>query len=146
MASTPFRAVNFQPNQLLSADLLNQLATNQTWLYENTPRAVYTYAGITRREGVRLVSGRALIGATAKNNAHQTVRFGNFFSTNCNPNITHGIVSAQQRRFFVTIDGIGQLMPDNTGFQIHVYLDAQTPKKQDKISRNIYVPWIAMGY
>lgn len=146
MASTPFRAVNFQPNQLLSADLLNQLATNQTWLYENTPRSVYTYAGITRREGTRIVSGRALIGATTKNNASTTVRFGNFFSTNCNPNITHGIVSAQQRRFFVTIDGIGQLMPDNTGFQIHVYLDAQTPKKQDKISRNIYIPWIAMGY
>jgi len=146
MASTPFRAVNFQPNELLSEALLDQLASNQTWLFENTPRAVYTYASLNRREGVKIISGRALIGATKKNNETTTVRFGNFFSANCNPNITHGIVSAQQRRFFVTIDGIGQMMPDNTGFQIHVYLDAQTVKKHDKISRNIYIPWIAMGY
>lgn len=144
MATTPFRAVNFQPTQLLTEELLDQLATNQTWLFENTPRAIYTYGSLVRREGVRIVSGRALIGATAKTNSSVTVRFGNFFSANCNPNITTGIVSAKQRRFFVTVDGIGQLMPDNRGFQVHVSLDAQ--KKADKISNNIYVSWIAMGY
>lgn len=145
MAATPFRAVNFQPNELLTEDLLDQLASNQTWLFENTPRAIYTYGTIRRMEGIKIISGRALIGSTKKNNASTTVRFGNYFSAGSNPNITHGIVSAHQRRFFVTIDGIDQLMPDNRGFQIHVYLDAQTPKKQDKISRNIYIPWIAMG-
>lgn len=146
MATTPFRAVNFQPNQLLTEELLDQLATNQTWLFENTPRATYHYGSLTRKEGVKIISGRALIGATKKNNESTTVRFGDAFSANCNPNITTGIVSGNQRRFFVTIDGIGQMMPDNTGFQIHVYLDAQTAKKQDKITRNIYIPWIAMGY
>lgn len=144
MATTPFRAVNFQPNQLLTEELLDQLATNQTWLYENTPRAVYTYGNLRRREGVRIVSGRALIGATKKDSASTTVRFGNFFSANCNPNVTTGIVSAQQREFFCTIDGIGQMMPDNRGFQIHVSLNAK--KKADKIARNIYVSWNAMGY
>lgn len=146
MAVTPFRAVNFQPNQLLSEELLDQLASNQTWLYEMTPRAVYTYGSLRRREGVKLISGRALIGATKRNHASTTVRFGDFFSANCNPNITNGIVSAHQRRFFVTLDGIGQLMPDNRGFQIHVYLDAQTATRHDKIARNIYISWQAMGY
>ena len=137
--------MNFQPSQLLDEAVLDQLATNETWLYENTPRAVYTLANIRRNEGVRIISGRALIGATKKNNAVATVRFGNFFSSGCNPNITTGIVSANQRKFFVTIDGIGVTYPDNRGFNVHVYLDAPASVKQPKITRSIYNPWTAIG-
>lgn len=140
-----FQAVSFQPNQLLDENILNQLASNQTWLFENKPSAVYTYRAIRRQEGVKIISGRALIGATKSNNAHTTVRFGNFFSSGCNPNITNGIVSGNQRKFYVTIDGIGVTYPDNRGFQIHVYLGGNA-KKQEKITNSIYISWQAMGY
>lgn len=112
---------------------------------ENTPRATYTSGGIRRTEGVKVLTGRALIGATKNTNATTTVRFGNFFSADTRPNIAHSILSGHQRRFFVTIDGIGTLFPDNRGFQIHVFMDAQTPKKFDHIAHNIYIPWIAVG-
>lgn len=146
MATTPFRAVNFQADETLTEDILDQLATNQVWLYDNTPRAVYTYGALRRNEGIRIVSGRQLIGATKKNNNSASVRFGNFFSSGCNPNITTGIVSAAQRKFFVTMTGIGTPYPDNRGFNLYVYLDAPAGKKQPRITRNIYIPWTAIGY
>lgn len=146
MAVTPFRAVNFQPNQLLDEALLDQLASNQTYLYEMTPRAIWTGGSARRQEGVKLISGRATIGAIRRNYNGATIGFGNFFSASCTPNITATPVSTAQRRYFTTINGIGKLYPDNRGFQVWCFLDAQTPKKQNKITKAFYISWIAMGF
>lgn len=146
MAVTPFRAVNFQPNQLLTEDLLDQLASNQNYLFEMRASATWTGGSLRRAEGVRLISGRSLIAATKRNYQGVTVGFGNYFSAGCTPNITATPVSTSQRRYFITINGIGTLYPDNRGFQIYAFLDAQTPKKQNKIAKSFYVSWIAMGY
>lgn len=147
MAVTPFRAVNFQPDQLLTEELLDQLASNENYLYEMTPRAQYTYDGINTQSGIKLMSGRTLIAATKENHQATTVGFGNFFSSGSNPNVAVATVSNHSRRFFVTIEGWGHTLAiDNRGFNVFVYLDAQTKKKNDKIPRSFYISWIAMGY
>ena len=142
--STPFRAINFQPNQLLDESVMDQLASNQKWLFDNMPSALYEYNAIRRKEGVRIVAGRALIGATKDDNAKVDVRFGNYFSASCNPIVTTGTVSNGQRKFFITIEGYGQLMPDNRGFRVTCWLAKEL--KTDVIRRNIYVTWQALGY
>lgn len=141
--STPFSAVNFQPSQLLDKSILDNLTSNQNYLHLHMPEITYTYRDIVRNQEIKIITGRALLAATKENNAHTTITFNNVFAAGCNPNVTTGLVNATQRRLFLTIDGIGQLMPDYRGFQAHVYLPYEG---QPSITNNVYVPWIAIGY
>jgi hypothetical protein len=142
-----FKAVNWTPSELLAETKTDQMADNADYLFLNTPRAVYTLpGGLRRAQGVKIASGRVLIAKRLKSDsATATVRFGNFFSARCAPIITTGIVSEGQSRIFCIINGIGQLQPDNTGFQVGVNIAAES-KKKDKIAHSFYVAWVAMGY
>ena len=147
MATTPFRAVNWSPNELIGEDKMDQVSNNINWLRDNTPRVIYTLpSGVQRVEGIRIASGRVLIGARKSEDANAEVRFGNFFSNQCQPNITTGIVSAHTRRLFAVIRGIGQLQPDNRGFEVLVRAANETKKQDASIVYNFYVSWHAMGY
>lgn len=147
MAATPFRAVNWSPNELIGEDKMDQMSANMNWLRDNTPRAVYTLPGGTQRvEGVRVVSGKVVIGARKTDTAEATVRFGNFFSTQCQPVITTGIVSGNTRKLFVVYKGIGQLQPDHRGFEVMVKSDNGTAKREASIPNTFYVAWTALGY
>lgn len=142
-----FKAINWTPNELLAETKTDQMADNAEYLYLNTPRAIYTLPGGLRRvEGIRIATGRVLIAKRLKSDsASATVRFGNFFTTRCDPIITTGIVSEHQTKIFATINGIGQLQPDNRGFQVGVNIAAES-KKKDKIAHSFYIAWQAMGY
>lgn len=142
-----FKAVNWTPNEMIGDAKADQISANAQYLFENTPRAVYTLPGGLRRvEGVKIASGRVIIGRRRKSDsATATVRFGNYFSTRCEPIITNGIVSEHQTRIFCTISGIGRLQPDARGFRVGVNIAADR-KKNDRIARSFYVTWSAMGY
>lgn len=142
-----FKAVNWTPNELLAEAKTDQMGDNADYLFANTPRAIYTLpGGLRRAQGVKIASGRVLISKDPKSDsASATVRFGNFFTANCDPIITTGIVSEGQAKIFCVINGIGQLQPDNTGFQVGVNIAAES-KKKDKISYSFYIAWQAMGY
>ena len=145
MAVTPFRAVSWTHTELISEDKMDQISSNMNWLRDNTPRAHYRAHGLNKKDQIKIASGLALITARKQNHATQRVSFGNFFSPNSRPIVTTGTVSNAQRRIFVTHDGIGQLHPDHTGFDIHVVIFATT-KRQNRITRNFYVSWHAMGW
>lgn len=141
-----FKALNWSPNEFIGESKMDAMTDNSEWLFKYTPRALYTLpGGITREEGIRIASGRVMITEKDSANATATVRFGNFFSARCQPLVTTGIVSEDKTRIFCVLNGIGQLHPDNTGFQVAVSLDASDDKKM-KISKSFYVSWHAMGY
>lgn len=141
-----YKAVNWSPTELLGQTKTNQLGINADWLFQNTPRSIYTLpGGLVRTEGVKVATGRALVTKRNSDTAAVTVRFADFFTTDCEPIITTGIVSEGQTRIFCTINGIGKLQPDNTGFQAWVNIAAEH-KKNDRIARSFYVTWQAMGY
>lgn len=142
-----FKAVNWTPNEKLGETKTNQMADNAQWLYDNTPRAVYTLPGGLRRiEGVRIAAGRVIIAKNKQSDSETTqVRFGNFFSTRCEPIITTGIVAEHQARIFCVTNGIGKLQPDHRGFNVSVNIAAEGTKN-DAILRSFYVTWQAMGY
>lgn len=146
MAATPFRAIHWAPNDLISEDKMDQTAANMNWLRDNTPRAHYRAHGVNKKDQIKIASGLALITARKQMRASKRVSFGNFFSARSRPIVTTGIISAKQRRIFVTVDGIGQLHPDHTGFDVHVVMDEAAAKKNRRILRNFYVSWQAMGY
>ena len=140
-----FKAVNWTPNEYIGEAKMDQMTNNAEWLLANTPRAVYTLpGGLRRAEGIKLASGRAIISKSNSDSATVEVRFGNFFSTRCEPNVTTGIVS-QQKNVFCSIQGLGKNTPDARGFQIQVNIDANSDKK-DKITNTMYVFFSAMGY
>ncbi len=145
--TTIFRAVNWTPNEQIGESKMDLMADNSEWLFRNTPRAIYTLpGGIRRVEGVRIASGRVIIPKNdQKDSATAEVRFGNFFSARCEPNVTTGLISRIQPRIFCTVRGIGKVVPDARGFEVQVNVDA-LQKKNDKIAATLYVGFIAMGY
>ena len=149
MASTPYRAISWQPRDLLGDDKMDQMNSNVQWLFENTPRGMFTTPeGIRRFEGIRIASGRAVIPKKPKADTHAVrVGFNNFFSTGCEPNITLGLNMAVNQPMtcnFRGYEGTG-MQPDHNGFVIAVRNNA-TNKAKDVLSRSFMVHWIAMGY
>lgn len=141
-----FKAINWSPNELVGENKMDQMSENSTWLFKNTPRAVYTLpGGLRRTEGIRIASGRVMIARSDSDQATAMVRFGNFFSARCEPIITTGIVSDPMRKIFAVHNGIGQLQPDHRGFQVAVNIDASL-KVNDKIARSFFITWQAIGY
>jgi hypothetical protein len=141
-----YRPINWSPNEVVGEEKMDIFTSNLDYLYKNTPRAVYTIAGLTRVEGVRIASGRVNVAAASSDTANYQVRFGNFFSTGCQPNITTGLVSTgTQLQVFCTLSGIGQVLPDSTGFNVTVNI-ASPNKSTDTIRNTVYVMWEAMGY
>lgn len=147
MASTPFRVVNWSPNELIGEDKMDQMNSNMTWLRDNTPRVYYTLpSGFRRVEGVRIAAGRALIPPKKTDNATAQVYFNNLFSQGCQPIVTTGIVSSSQRHIFAVVNGLGSTtQPDNRGFGIFVKIMTGN-KKTNFIKHSFYVSWMALGY
>lgn len=142
-----FTAVNWTPNELAGETKFDTLSANADWLYLNTPRAIYTLpGGIRRVEGIKIAAGRAIIFKdTTTDQATVEVRFGNFFSTRCEPIITTGIACEGQPRIFAVYNGIGQMFPDHRGFQTTINI-AAGQEENDNIARTFAVTWQAMGY
>jgi hypothetical protein len=143
-----FRAVNWTPNEIIDDPKMDVIVANADYLYVNTPRAIYTLpGGISRDEGVKIASGRVMIPKNMKSDtATVEVRFGNFFSSRCEPIITTGVITKGQVRTFCVINGLGgKLQPDSRGFNVSVNIGAEA-KKNDKILRSFYVAWQAIGY
>lgn len=141
-----FKAVNWTPTELIGQAKIEQLADNAEWLFNNIPQGHYTLpGGLARNEGLKIATGSALITKRKSDTASVTVRFADFFSTGCQPIVTTGIVAQGQTQIFCTINGIGKLQPDDTGFQAWVNIAAEN-KKNDAITRSFYVNWQAMGY
>jgi hypothetical protein len=145
MAASPYRAFSFQPYELLSSEMTNQLNNNIQYLYENTPRVLYTVARIKRAEGVRIACGKVVFERQKNDQAGEAVHFSNFFSSGCQPVITTGILSTGQRKIFATYTGLNSTHPTHNGFRLRVEIDASN-KKKDSITKQFWVTWIAMGY
>lgn len=144
MGATPYRAIAWMPNEVISDDKVNQMASNVQWLYEYTPRALFTDSGLTREEGVKIASGKVRFNKRKSDSASEEVRFNSFFSTYCQPNITTGLISSGQRKIWLAVEGLGDELPDHRGFRIGVTMEYG--KKKDKIANRFWVHWQAMGY
>lgn len=141
-----YKAINWTPSEKIGEGKMDQMATNAEWLFTNTPRAFYTLpGGVSREQGVKMSAGRIVIGTSDTDTATATVRFGNFFSTSCEPLITTGVVSSGHYRVFCVHHGIGRLHPDHRGFTVKVNIAAENDKR-DKILRSFFIAWQAMGY
>lgn len=145
MASTPFKVVSWAPLDPVDVDKLQAMVSNDAWLRDNQARARYAANGVTRDEGIKILSGLILIPSGKGNSKTKNVSFGSYFSEGCKPIVTTGIVSGTQRKIFVTVDGPGKVMqPQRDGMQVHVVVNSTNAKM--KITHNFYVSYVAIGF
>lgn len=150
MAIRGYKAVTWDPTDLLSDWAFDQMTQNIQLIHDFTPRGRYTAAAqqINREEGVKIASGRVIIPKQGKKNeASAGVRFQGFFTPGCQPNVSLGINSRNQQNIYATFRGIPGtgLLPDHNGFQIDILIGEEDGEKK-KIAQPFYVHWVAMGY
>jgi len=146
MSATPYKPVNFS-SESLSQTKLQQLANNQQWLFENTPRVRYSASGLTRDSGTKILSGKINYGTSPGDAVEMLVYFGNFFTAGCNPNV---VITVQTNggwlRKFGTIRSLqGLAAPiDHTGFIVHVTTHERAVPANFEAGG--WVHWQAVGY
>lgn len=146
MAATPFKPVSWAPNQPITSEKLNAMASNDTYLRQTMVRGHYSAVGVNRVEGVKIMAGMIPFAPTKALHTARRVSFANFFSASCKPVVTTGLISAASKMVFVSVDGPGgHLLPTRDGCEISVMPFAYVQKNR-KINATLYVAWHAVGY
>lgn len=144
MAVVPYKAVSWQDNEPLFTSKLNQMANNDQWLYENTPRMLYTPYNQRRTEGLKIASGILLCNPAPSGIQQHVVYFGSFFSQACTPVVVTGLMHQGEVRMTFGVKGIGQTYVDHRGFEL---LGGAIHHGTTKaFTKQFWVPWIAMGF
>lgn len=146
---TPYRAVAFNTNDVLTRAKMDQLATNYQWIKDNTPRnIVFREDEPVVTDLTVIVGGYARINKNKKRDEQKVnVKFpANTFAPDCQPHVTTAVVSGFQRQIFCVCHGLGKKnLPDSTGFSLSVNIAADR-KKEDKIKKDFFIHWHAHGY
>lgn len=130
MAVTPYRPVSVN-DKALTKEKLQQMANNDQWLFENTPRVRYTLldGSLTRDTGGKILAGKALFGASPNDWSERTIYFGNFFSAACKPIVQVTIeTTGTHLRKYASIRGISGAEVDHRGFICHLSAQERNAK------------------
>ena len=125
---------------------MQQFSSNVQWVYDNTPRALYTnWLGMQKPTGIKIVGGMTFFGASTSDRTTTYVSFGNAFSMGCYPVVTLGMNNTFQNKVFCRTWGSPYTQPDHIGMNIAIEV-AATNDGRDKIESNFLVHWMALGY
>lgn len=144
MSASPYRAVSWEPSDLITRENLGQMSNNDQFILDNTPRAWYTAYGHNQTEGLRIVAGTILFTPSAEPVQTKRVHFGSQFTDGSRPVITQSTYT-RNNRVHHSITGLSGLIPDDTGFEITLRMDYPDPA-DNKFNANMYVAYIALGY
>ena len=146
MASTPYKPVSWG-TEPITQDKLNTMASNEQWLFENTPRVLYNVDSLKRTSGVKILSGMGLVKTNGSSSfGASNILFGTFFSSGCKPIVVATACTAKQGRISLVTRGIDhQARPDYRGFQV-LLSTAELTRAHNKLLSNVYIPYIAIGW
>lgn len=146
MSIPNFRPIAWEPLDVISGEMLNQMNSNMSLLNDYTPRAKWMHADASHTKGLKILSGKKLIARQPKKSeVNVRVGFGAWFSPGCQPNVTTGINSRQIQNIYCTFSGLDWLTPTNEGMRLHVQIAKEADEKKN-IARNIWIHWTAVGY
>lgn len=146
---TPFRAMSFKDNDVITKDDTDQMQNNLQWLNDNTPRGrLYREDGPSKDAKLVMICGRISIPKSKKDNmVIKRVRFGKAFSANSRPNVTTGIIADAPTEIFCVVNGLdGQVLPTAAGCEIKVHVPDKNTSDKWKISKPLHVHWQAFGF
>lgn len=147
MPVTPFKAMKFKKNDVITKDDMDQMNSNLQYLEDMTPHARF-YKGDGTPMDIRstIIGGRTRIRKNKKSDdARVRVSFpAGTFDADCHPHVTTGIIAEHQTKIFCVVNGPGVAYPNANGFDIQINIAAG--KKHDKIVKEFWVAWHAFGY
>lgn len=143
MAATPYRPVSWN-DQNLSQQKLQQMSSNDHWLYEHSPTIRYNYLDtVVRDSGMKIIAGKSRYAETGRDWIDVPVYFGNFFSAACRPVVTATVEG--HNRLDVKISGHDGSEVDYRGFRAHVWLDL-IPGWTAAPAPSGWLHWISIGF
>lgn len=146
MATTPYKPTSWSIGEAVSRDKLNQMTSNDQYIFENQPNAFYNAHGIKKTSAIKIMAGYIWVGSGKSSHYERDVYFGNFFSVGCKPVITTAQVIQTQSRIHCVIRGLpGQYWPDHRGFRAVIDSD-ELNQKNNYFHYGCYVYFIAIGY
>ena len=147
MASVSFKNVTWGTGDHFWKGKLSQMAQNDQWLFENTPKIRYNAWNVSKDGGVKITAGIVFIPKQNSRHVIATVNFGSFFSPGCKPVVTIGSnnLSGWANCHYNLIGLAGTSVPDHRGFRIRAIVVDPTPA-QNKFTAGIYYHWMAVGY
>lgn len=134
--------MSWTPGELGSVDKFQDMANNDQYLYDYTPRAYMSNTNTSG--GILIVGGHEVFAPNKKHSVmRRRVNFKNLFVQN--PIVTATPATLMGGLLSCVLRGHGQVVPGTDGFTIQ--LQHYTPKKSatDGITRRVVVQWIAMG-
>jgi len=144
---TEYRAVQWSDDEIISAEKLNQMASNDKFLSEHSMPQLYRAYGLNKTDGLRIAGGIITILAQQGREARSEVSFNGFFTQGCRPVIqcTPAILAPTRCMTIIKGIGAGNLRPDHTGFQVMVNAEPLAVTN-NHFPSNFHVHWTAMGY
>lgn len=143
--STPYKSVSWQDNEPIFTNKLNTMAANDQWLYENSPRMLYSAGALKRSQGVKLASGILLCNPNSYGVQQHVVYFGSFFSEACSPQVFVQLVHQGEVRITFGVKGIGQTSIDHRGFEILGGAINHSPTWK-AMTKQFWLNWLAVGW
>lgn len=145
MSALPYKAVSWG-DEYLSTEKLNQMTSNDQWLYENMPKMNFNTYGVKKTTGVKVMAAICIVPASTASSSSATFNFGTFFSPGCKPVITTGVQITQNTRWrnHAVIAGLSSYTPDHRGMKISL-LANELSAAYNSI-RTTYVHFIAVGW
>lgn len=146
MATTRYKPTSWSIGEQLAREKLNQMTSNDQYLFENQPNAFYNAHGIKKTTGLKIMAGYTVIRGGKSRHYEREVYFGNFFSVGCKPIIVTGLVIQKQSRIHCILRGLrGEYWPDHRGFTAVVDTDEINPKT-NYFHYGVNVQFLAIGY
>lgn len=146
MATTPYKPTSWSLGEQITREKLNQMTSNDQYLFENQPNAFYNAHGIKKTTGLKIMAGYTVIRGGKSRHYEREVYFGNFFSVGCKPIIVTGLVIQKQSRIHCILRGLrGEYWPDHRGFTAVVDADEINPKT-NYFHYGVNVQFLAIGY
>lgn len=143
--TTPYRPISWN-DQSLSVPKLQQMANNDQWLFENTPRMRYSVDGNVRDSGLKIIAGKVGYGRSGNDWTDFNVYFGSFFSAACKPVVVATVeIGGNGKRKLANIEGFGGTI-DYRGFHGFVTTQENPNLGTFPVDHPSYVHWIAIGY
>lgn len=144
---TEYRSVQWSDDELITAEKLNQMASNDKYLFEHAMPQQYRAYGLVKTDGLKIAGGIITLTAQAHREKRADVSFGGFFTQGCMPVVQATVAITDQVRSFCIVKGIGpsNVRPDHSGFTVIVNADPVAETK-NYFPMNFHVHWMALGY
>ncbi|AXH66817.1 hypothetical protein SEA_STARPLATINUM_69 [Streptomyces phage StarPlatinum] len=146
MATTPYKPTSWSLGEQITREKLNQMCSNDQYIFENQPVAFYNAHGIKKTSGLKIMGGYVYIKGGKGRHYEKEVYFGNFFSVGCKPIVVTSQVIQKQSRIHCIIRGVrGEYWPDHRGFTAVVDSD-ELSSKSNYFHYGVNVHFLALGY